>query len=297
MTRLIFQFDDTFWLQISGTAMGTSVACAYATIYYSYHEETALLIPNNKLGIIYYRRYIDDAFIIQLLCAHGYSSLCTTMNDFGNNPNRRLQWIVEPAATSVNFLDLNITISSFGTITFRTYQKPMNLYLYLPPHTAHPPGVMKGLIYGSIQRFWNNNTETKDYRRVTKEFFQHLLARGHEPSSLRPLFLAGAKLVDTKLRAPTLPPSQVSTDKHRPVIVHQYYHPNQISRATLQQAFHETLHSLADTGNTERERAIGTSRLIIAYHRPKNLCDQLNPTKLDLPPGKRASDVLRQLPT
>jgi hypothetical protein len=40
MKHNIFQFDDTFWLQLTGTAMGTSLACIYATIY---HEETSIL--------------------------------------------------------------------------------------------------------------------------------------------------------------------------------------------------------------------------------------------------------------
>jgi hypothetical protein len=43
MRNNIFQFDNTFWMQLTGTAMGTSVACVYAAIYYSYHKETKLL--------------------------------------------------------------------------------------------------------------------------------------------------------------------------------------------------------------------------------------------------------------
>ena len=43
MQNNIFQLDNTFWMQLTGTAMGTSVACVCATIYYSCHEETKLL--------------------------------------------------------------------------------------------------------------------------------------------------------------------------------------------------------------------------------------------------------------
>jgi len=43
MTQNVFQFDDIYWIQTCGAAMGTSVACVLATIYYSYHEETSIL--------------------------------------------------------------------------------------------------------------------------------------------------------------------------------------------------------------------------------------------------------------
>jgi hypothetical protein len=48
---------------------------------------------------------------------------------------------------TVNFLDLTITINSNGLLTTKTYQKPTNLHLYLPPTSAHPPRVLKSIIY------------------------------------------------------------------------------------------------------------------------------------------------------
>jgi hypothetical protein len=35
MNNNIFQFGDTYWLQIDGTAMGVSPSCVYATIYFA----------------------------------------------------------------------------------------------------------------------------------------------------------------------------------------------------------------------------------------------------------------------
>ena len=51
MKNNVFQFDDTYWLQLTGTAMGTSMACALATIYYSYWEETKFLPEYQKQSL------------------------------------------------------------------------------------------------------------------------------------------------------------------------------------------------------------------------------------------------------
>ena len=48
MTRNTFQFDDTFWQQFIGTAMGTPCACVYATVAYGYHERTKKIANVNK---------------------------------------------------------------------------------------------------------------------------------------------------------------------------------------------------------------------------------------------------------
>lgn len=38
MSRNVFQFDDLYYLQKIGTAMGTSAACMYATLYQALYE-------------------------------------------------------------------------------------------------------------------------------------------------------------------------------------------------------------------------------------------------------------------
>jgi len=67
------------------------------------------------------------------------------LNSWGN-----LKWKVDQQSNRTTFLDLNVSIQN-STITFSTYQKPLNLYLYLPPLSAHPPSCLKGLIKGQVQ--------------------------------------------------------------------------------------------------------------------------------------------------
>jgi hypothetical protein len=43
MNNNMFSFADTCWLQLAGTAMGTSVACSYAMISFGHHENTNIL--------------------------------------------------------------------------------------------------------------------------------------------------------------------------------------------------------------------------------------------------------------
>ncbi|KAL7555301.1 hypothetical protein ACHAWF_019051 [Thalassiosira exigua] len=43
MKNIIFQFDNLFFLQLLGTAMGTSAACMCATIYFWVVENTSFL--------------------------------------------------------------------------------------------------------------------------------------------------------------------------------------------------------------------------------------------------------------
>lgn len=45
--------------------MDTPCACAYTTIYFSYHEENTIFHPNNPKPPLYYGRLIDDAIILQ----------------------------------------------------------------------------------------------------------------------------------------------------------------------------------------------------------------------------------------
>ena len=63
MHNNVFQLDDTFWLQLTGTAMGSNLAVMYATIYFSAHKETTVL-PTLEPCLLLYGRLVDNAGII-----------------------------------------------------------------------------------------------------------------------------------------------------------------------------------------------------------------------------------------
>lgn len=270
MQQNVFQLDDTHWLQLSGTAMGTSAACAYATMYYAYHERQTLL-PKYKKELLYYGRFIDDIFGVWNGTQERFDEFKKDLA-FG-----KLRWTTSKLVKQLEFLDLTISITDKGKLATRTYQKPLNLFLYLPPHSAHPPGVLRSLVFGNLSRFHEQNTNTKDYKQLVTEFAGHLIARGHDFEDLKPLFLEAAAKLDSP--KPTI--MQTSAPAATPpLILHWPYHPNGVPSAEIQRLYRQTLE-----GHT------GAERLIIANSRPKNLRDALMRTRLNEPDGNRISQL------
>ena len=113
--------------------MGTPAACIYVTIYYTYHERKKLT-PTYKKNLLLFKIFIDDML-----------GVCIPSDDPNAWKNFKenllfviLEWEMEERTTSVNFLDLTIYINKDRKFETRTYQKAMNLYLYLLPTSAHP---------------------------------------------------------------------------------------------------------------------------------------------------------------
>ncbi|KAL7523170.1 hypothetical protein ACHAXR_000053, partial [Thalassiosira sp. AJA248-18] len=61
MKNNIFSWGDLYFLQLLGTAMGTSSACMWATIYFAIHEMKKLL-PKYGHRLSMFSRFIDDMF-------------------------------------------------------------------------------------------------------------------------------------------------------------------------------------------------------------------------------------------
>ncbi|KAL7552329.1 hypothetical protein ACHAWF_015564 [Thalassiosira exigua] len=115
MKNNIFEWGDMYFLQLLGTAMATSAACMWATIYYAVHE-MGLLIPKYRNNLLLFLRYIDDMFGIWI--DDGNPTRCQEfqrdVDNFGI-----LTWEFEERSTSVDFLDLTISIEA-GKVCTKT---------------------------------------------------------------------------------------------------------------------------------------------------------------------------------
>jgi len=276
MNNNVFSFANTFWLQNTGTAMGTPAACAYATISYGHYENTSIL-PLFQNNLFYYRRYIDDVFGIWLPIGDNpgntWENFKQKLNGWGT-----LRWKIEEPSDHVTFLDLNITIKN-SSLEFSTYQKPMNLYLYLPPLSAHPLSCLQGLIKGELKRYWlQNNIE--NFKELVTKFIQRLHVRGHSIESLSKLFYQAGNSLENTTR------SSGSTDESngKTLFIHWTYHPNGLKKNTIKKIYKDTL-----------EPHLNYEKTIIAISRPKNLKDALVKTPLSMPTGQTIQHQINSL--
>ncbi|KAL7526057.1 hypothetical protein ACHAXR_001294, partial [Thalassiosira sp. AJA248-18] len=74
----------------------------------------------------------------------------------------KLKWTIKERSQEVIFLDLTITINKLNQIETRTYQKPMNMYIYIPQASAHPKKrVIMGVIFGELRRYKSKTSNVK----------------------------------------------------------------------------------------------------------------------------------------
>lgn len=142
------QFGDTYWQQTSGTGMGISPAPPWVTIFYALHEQQFL--PLWSQHVIYYKLFIDD--VLGIWSPH----CCPTHNaELWNNFKsciqnwHSLEWVFTSPSLTCNFMDLTLSLTN-NWVHITIYGKKHNLYLYFPPHSAHPSGTINGFIFGHI---------------------------------------------------------------------------------------------------------------------------------------------------
>jgi hypothetical protein len=120
-----------------------------------------MILLTYRLSLLYYRQFIDDVLAIWIPPPNfSTKSVNAAWIQFKADLTFGiLEWETEDLAHSMNFLDLTISIDNKHWLQTRTFQKAMNLCMYLCPSSTHPPGVLKGLIFGSVHRFWLQNSD------------------------------------------------------------------------------------------------------------------------------------------
>jgi hypothetical protein len=125
--------------------------CVYATLYFGIWE--LKIVPFFQANLPFYRRYIDEVFGIwehhpdPIIDQQTWMAFQASMDLYG-----KLNWEFSKCIKHTHFLDLDLDLQlTPAGIKTKLFEKKMNLYLYLPLHSTHPPSVLRGLIIGMIK--------------------------------------------------------------------------------------------------------------------------------------------------
>ena len=275
MENNIFEWGDMYFLQLLGTAMGTSAACMWATIYYAVHESGLLLPKYHRQLMDFLKRFIDDMIGLWVGTDFEWECFKKDADDFGI-----LTWEFDEPSDSVVFLDLTISIKH-GRFVTKTYQKALNLYQYIPPTSCHPPWMMKGIIYSLMKNYKRQNTSKKDYHNMAVKLFKRHVARGWDRATMRGYIIDA----DRRLERPKPTTTQVTPldlDAKERLFLHLEFHPHDIPRKLVRSIYDYTC---KDTF----EKYLGIQQFTVAYSRPRNIRDLLTRAKLHQAPGKPIS--------
>jgi hypothetical protein len=285
MTSTTFKFGDTFWLQETGTAMGSPAAPMYATLYFAIHEMD--IIPRFP-NLIFYGRYIDDAIGIwydndnDLHTSHQndqvitFTELQRQFNSFG-----QLQWIFTPLLKEINFLDITIKITD-TTISICPYEKLLNLYLYIPPTSAHPPNGLLSLICGRIVHIKRITTCKAQLKSYLFKLRRRLCARGFSVNYVNKMF---QKALDkTELIKKHTYNEMTDIRPTTPVYLHYIHHPKNLPIPKIHSILNNVMLNPEDDVpfsdlKSKEGIPINITKVMVVNHRPRNLSHFLTPRK------------------
>ncbi|CAJ0930570.1 unnamed protein product [Ranitomeya imitator] len=139
---LVKQHPDQFFIQKKGTAMGSNVAPPYANIFMDHFELTYVYThPSFMSHVIYWRRYIDDVFLI-------WTSDIETLCQFHEDLNLCLPGLtfsISYDPVSMNFLDTRVTITEHGEIETDLFVKSTDRNSLLRYDSCHPHHIKRAL--------------------------------------------------------------------------------------------------------------------------------------------------------
>jgi hypothetical protein len=200
----MFSYNDQFYKQLVGLGMGLDPAPKIAHVVL-YRLERKWLLTHRHI-VLFYRRFIDDIFMITLFKLDEKEFVSIFLNlklniNYGN---------------CVQFLDLMIRFDSiFGKLSFSLFIKPTNTFAYLQVNSNHPSFIFKNIPKSMFLRVRRNCSNLSDYFYFCRLFFTHLLQKGYDAISMNRLIFYIANVPRSSLlpyKKKNFPSSKFSSD-------------------------------------------------------------------------------------
>lgn len=242
----LVQYANHAYYQNNGIPMGTNAAVNLANWYLAQNLDPHFL---QHQSILHYKRYIDDLFFIWT----GTLSELLTFYDSCQSLIPKIKFTKVHSTTNLVALDVEILKSPYGLISYRTYQKPINQFLYITPKSQHNPAVFKGFIKGELIRYSRTCSTPWHYANQKHLLYHRLLRRGHSKKFILPIFINHHYW--DKYKPQPAKPNQLATFK-----IH--YTPSPINKVLRQSIFH-------------LQNTLPNTKMLISWKKSRNLSDYL----------------------
>ena len=202
------QFNSNIYKQIHGVAMGTPCACTITDIY------MCNFVNENLFNWTYqprlYKQYRDDSFGLWL---HGESTLLQFL-DYVNSIHTSIKFTLT-YGKEIQFLDLKISLTNWGSIETETFYKSTDTFQYLHANSCHPPAIIKNIPKSQFLRHVRNCSTASNFLKHAAILKFNLLKRLYTKNLINKTI----RIITTKSRTEILKNKQKEEQKRTPLII------------------------------------------------------------------------------
>ena len=172
-----FQFNNEWYLQVSGTAMGKKYAPNYANIFLANWEFE--IFEKAQYKPAYYSRFLDDAFFVW---EHSEKHLHEFLN-LVNSHDPSIKITTNTSRLSADFLDVTIfkgnRFHHHNILDSKIHFKETDTHELLDNRSFHPKHTFRGIIKSQLIRFLRICNNMEDFHDATSQLFRALSERRH----------------------------------------------------------------------------------------------------------------------
>ena len=249
--------------------MGTKVAPSFANKFMGWFEDIYVYTYHKQPHI--WVQFIDDIFVIW----SGSEGQLRQFVEYLNSCLPSIKFEAEISTTSVNFLDVTVSITKDGDIKTGLYTKPTDAHNYLSYQSCHPPTCKDSIPYSQFLRLRRICSDTADLISEAKKMSSHFHRAGYPKKLLQMAFDKTWKLNREDLLEYKLPDKEKEKEKNFFLIT--TYHP---SGSILDKIISKNWDLLDRTSST---RPLLEYRIVKGFRRPKNCRDNLIRAKTSNP--------------
>ena len=142
-----FTFNNKFYIQVDGVAMGSPLGPILANIFLSHHEENWLNKCPIKFKPSFYRRYVDDIFVL-----FESSESADSFREYMSSKHQNINFTIEKENVgSLSFLDIKICCKNSKFVT-SVYRKPTFSGAFTNCESFIPTHQKRGLLHTLLHR-------------------------------------------------------------------------------------------------------------------------------------------------